>query len=126
MLIFLSDGRLGNQLFQYSFLNTIAKEDEKILTVNMEQFVGKFDINNTKFQHFVLGKYGKFFIRKFVKPLVIFALGTSLRTLPIKLIPETSSNKLKASLRFSLYTTLLLMVDFCGVAERSWSLPAAK
>ena len=52
MLIFLSDGRLGNQLFQYSFLNTVAKEDEKILTVNMEQFFGKFDINNTKFKHF--------------------------------------------------------------------------
>jgi hypothetical protein len=25
MLIFLSDGRLGNQLFQYSFLNTVEK-----------------------------------------------------------------------------------------------------
>jgi hypothetical protein len=74
MLIFLSDGRLGNQLFQYSFLNTVAKEDEKILTVNMEQFFGKFDINNTKFQHFVLGKYGKFFIRKFVKPLVMICI----------------------------------------------------
>jgi hypothetical protein len=71
MLIFLSDGRLGNQLFQYSFLNTIVKEDEKILAVNMEQFIGKFDINNTKFKHFALGKYGKYFIRKFVKPLVM-------------------------------------------------------
>jgi len=71
MIFFLGEGRLGNQLFQYSFLNTIAKEDEKILTVNMEQFIDKFDINNTKFKHIALGKYGKYFIRKFVKPFAM-------------------------------------------------------
>jgi hypothetical protein len=71
MILFLSDGRLGNQLFQYSFLNTIVKEDEKILAINMEQFIDKFDINKTKFKHFALGRNGKFFIRKFVKPILM-------------------------------------------------------
>ena len=71
MIFFLSDGRLGNQLFQYSFLNTIAKEDEKILAVNMEQFIDKFDINNTKFKHFALGKYWKYFLSNFLKPFAM-------------------------------------------------------
>ena len=74
MIFFLADGRLGNQLFQYSFLNTIAKEDERILTVNMDQFIDKFEINNTKFKHFALGKYGKYFIRKFVKPFAMICV----------------------------------------------------
>jgi len=68
MILFLSDGRLGNQLFQYAFLNTIAKNNEKIITANMEQFVGKFDIKNKNFQHLELGKYNLFFIRKLIKP----------------------------------------------------------
>lgn len=74
MIFFLADGRLGNQLFQYSFLNTIAKEDEKILTINMEQFVDKFDINNTKFKHFALGKYSKYLIRNFFKPFLLLCV----------------------------------------------------
>jgi len=72
MILFLSDGRLGNQLFQYAFLNTIATEDEKILTVNMEQFVDKFDINNDFFIHVKTNKYTKFIIKKFFKPFMIF------------------------------------------------------
>jgi hypothetical protein len=68
MILFLSDGRLGNQLFQYAFLNTIAKEDEKIITANMEQFVDKFKIENKKFKHIKFGKYSLFFTKKILKP----------------------------------------------------------
>ena len=68
MILFLSDGRLGNQLFQYAFLNTIAKKDEKIITANMEQFIDRFDIENKNFKHQKLGKYSLFFIRKLFKP----------------------------------------------------------
>lgn len=74
MIFFLSDGRLGNQLFQYAFLNTIAKENEKIITANMEQFVDKFDIKNQNFIHKKLGKYALFFVRKFFKPYFFKAL----------------------------------------------------
>lgn len=74
MLLFLSDGRLGNQLFQYAFLNTIAKENEKIVTSNMEQFIDKFDIDNINFKHFSLGKYWKFFIRKFSRPFLMLCV----------------------------------------------------
>lgn len=68
MILFLSDGRLGNQLFQYAFLNTIAKKDEKIITANMEQFVDKFDIKNKNFFHLNLGKYGLSLTKKLFKP----------------------------------------------------------
>ena len=74
MIFFLADGRLGNQLFQYSFLNTIAKENEKILTINMEQFIDKFDTNNIKFKHFGIGKFGKYFIRNFFKPFLMICV----------------------------------------------------
>lgn len=71
MLIFFSDGRLGNQLFQYSFLNTIAKENEKIVTFNMDKFISKCDFCNIKFKNVSSGKYGRFFTRKFLKPFAM-------------------------------------------------------
>lgn len=74
MILFLSDGRLGNQLFQYAFLNTIAKDNEKIITSNMEQFVEKFDIGNKNFKHYSFAKYGKFVVRKFVKPFLMLCV----------------------------------------------------
>ncbi len=78
MIIFFSDGRLGNQLFQYAFLNTIKKENEKIITSNMEQFVDKFDINNISFKHIVMGKYSRFITSKFLKPFLIFLANSKL------------------------------------------------
>lgn len=74
MILFLSDGRLGNQLFQYAFLNTIASENEKIITANMEQFVDKFEIKNQNFVHKKLGKYILFIVRKVLKPYILKAL----------------------------------------------------
>jgi len=74
MIIFIADGRLGNQLFQYAFLNTIANENEKIITVNMKQFVDKFEIKNQNFVHKELGKYALFFVRKILKPYILKAL----------------------------------------------------
>lgn len=74
MILFLSDGRLGNQLFQYVFLNSIAKKDEKIIAVNMGQFVDKFDIAKKNFRHIQLDKYALFFTRKLLKPYFLKAL----------------------------------------------------
>lgn len=74
MILFLSDGRLGNQLFQYAFLNTIAKDDEKIITSNMEQFVSSFDIENKNFKHVKLNKYILYFARKLLTTFLLKAL----------------------------------------------------
>jgi hypothetical protein len=51
MLIFLSDGRLGNQIFQYSFLKTIAKKNESIICLNMNLFFGTFDLDKHAIWH---------------------------------------------------------------------------
>lgn len=74
MILFLSDGRLGNQLFQYAFLNTVAVSNEKILTANMEQFIDKFDVDNINFKNFIFGKYCQFIIRKFLKPFLMLCV----------------------------------------------------
>jgi len=74
MILFLSDGRLGNQLFQYAFLNTIAKDNEKIIVVNMEQFIDTIDIKNPNFRHKKLGRYTMFFVKKIFKPYILKAL----------------------------------------------------
>lgn len=70
MILFLADGRLGNQLFQYAFLNSVAGKNEKIVAFNMQQLVDCFDINSVNFLHINLGKYSLFFVRKFVKPFL--------------------------------------------------------
>ena len=72
MLLFLSDGRLGNQLFQYAFLNTIKKDNEKIITSNMKHFVDTFDIENELFIHVTTNKYTRFIIKKFLKRFLMF------------------------------------------------------
>lgn len=74
MLLFLSEGRLGNQLFQYAFLNTIAKKNEKIIAVNMDQFVNSFDIRNNSFMHQKIGKYGLYFTEKILTPYILTPL----------------------------------------------------
>lgn len=49
MIFFISDGRLGNQAFQYAFLNSKAEINEKVVCINMGQFVSYFDFNNQNF-----------------------------------------------------------------------------
>jgi hypothetical protein len=91
MILFLSDGRLGNQLFQYAFLNTIRKDNEKIIASNMEQFVDRFDIDNELFIHVATNKYSRFIIKKFFKPLLMFLVN-------IKLIGYIKQNRNATSL----------------------------
>jgi len=43
MLIFLADGRLGNQLFQYSFLKSIQKDKELLLISGFEELDKYFE-----------------------------------------------------------------------------------
>lgn len=71
MIFFISDGRLGNQLFQYAFLVTIAKENEKIFAINMEQLLEGFDIENKNFKCIKLGKYTLFLLKKYIKPYIL-------------------------------------------------------
>ena len=44
MLIFLADGQLGNQIFQYAFLKTIQENSEKIIVSGFEDIKEVFEI----------------------------------------------------------------------------------
>lgn len=74
MIFYISDGRLGNQLFQYAFLNSIAKDNERVFAINMRQFSQSFDVSNIHFKAVNPGKYGLFFLKKLIKPLVFNVL----------------------------------------------------
>ena len=44
MILFYSDGRLGNQIFQLAFLKEISKPKETIITFNLKKVLSTFDI----------------------------------------------------------------------------------
>lgn len=46
MIVFLADGRLGNQLFQYVFIKTIARENEKIIVTGFDEIIETFNISD--------------------------------------------------------------------------------
>lgn len=45
LILFLADGRLGNQIFQYVFLKTIQRNNEQIITSGLEDLEEVFGIN---------------------------------------------------------------------------------
>ena len=46
MKLFLADGRLGNQIFQYVFLKTIQRDNEQIITSGFEDLKEVFEIDD--------------------------------------------------------------------------------
>jgi hypothetical protein len=48
LILFLADGQLGNQMFQYMFLKTIQKNDEMIFVSGFEDLIKFFEINDFK------------------------------------------------------------------------------
>lgn len=74
MIIFFSDGRLGNQIFQYAFLNTIAKRKEKIITTNMQSFFSVFDCKNNNFKNYQPTKYQAALIKLILKNIFYFLI----------------------------------------------------
>jgi hypothetical protein len=49
MIIRISDGRLGNQLFQFAFLASYARKNEKITAWRFEYPLSLFDIKDSRF-----------------------------------------------------------------------------
>lgn len=72
MILFFADGRLGNQIFQYAFLNTIAKKnDEQIIVSGFEELKEVFEINdiinlNKK------NRWLRVFLHRICKPIFCF------------------------------------------------------
>lgn len=71
MILFLADGRLGNQLFQYAFLKTVQKKNEKIIVSGFEELIEVFEIegiaNINKKNRFL-----KFLLYKCLRPILNF------------------------------------------------------
>jgi hypothetical protein len=49
MIIFLSEGGLGNQLFQFAFLASYAEKNEKIMVWGFEDIKSLFDVKDKRF-----------------------------------------------------------------------------
>jgi hypothetical protein len=49
MIIFLSEGRLGNQLFQFAFLASYAEKNEKIMVWGFKDINSLFDVKDKRF-----------------------------------------------------------------------------
>ena len=62
MLIYFRNGRLGNQLFQYSFLRKISKKNESIVLVGFSELKENFHTNN------IIYLLSNLFIKKFMFP----------------------------------------------------------
>jgi hypothetical protein len=73
MIIFLADGRLGNQIFQYAFLKTIAKKNERVFCLNMDMFFNTFDIDRNGICH-VSNRYIRFICKTILLPWIIIPL----------------------------------------------------
>jgi hypothetical protein len=71
MIIFFSDGRLGNQIFQFVFLCSISNSNERIVTFFMDNFFEIFETNNCNIIDIsVKNRYVSFLIRKAIFPAV--------------------------------------------------------
>ncbi len=73
-IFFWADGRLGNQLFQYAFLATLAGGKERVIALRMQQLTDTFDIDNSWFRSLdlspnILWLFTKIFIPYILTPL---------------------------------------------------------
>jgi len=67
MIIFFANGRLGNQIFQFAFLSTIAKDREKVITFFMDELLEVFEVSNKNFVNITIkNKFLKYLIRKMI------------------------------------------------------------
>ncbi|MGL1935254.1 MAG: alpha-1,2-fucosyltransferase [Fibrobacterales bacterium] len=78
MVFYKADGRFGNQLFQYSFLKTIANKNELIFTMGFDECAGVFEsieIINAEKKNNILGKVYYKLLNKVFYPLLKFFAG---------------------------------------------------
>jgi len=81
MLIFFADGRLGNQIFQYAFLKTIAKKDETIIIYNFDSMINVFDVPRRKTLIIKKRRYLRAILKLIIRPFLILLSRTRLISL---------------------------------------------
>ncbi|NUU95812.1 hypothetical protein XO10_05895 [Marinitoga sp. 1135] len=71
MIIFFESGKLGNQIFQYTFLKTIQKNNEKIILFGFEELFNVFEINDNRIIKFsIKSKWRRRMVYKVIKPFI--------------------------------------------------------
>ena len=71
MILFMSEGRFGNQLFQYAFLKTIQKNNETIIVTGFDDLLSVFQLQDIS----IIEKnrrWSRMFLFRIVKPLINF------------------------------------------------------
>ena len=71
MLIFFADGRLGNQIFQYAFLKTIARKNETLIIYNFDSIIDVFDVSRRKTLIIKRRRYLGITFKLIIKPFLI-------------------------------------------------------
>jgi len=112
MLFFLADGRLGNQIFQYAFLKTIARKNEKIFCANMKLFFETFDCESENIKH-----YQNKFVIRLIKKIIVPYILKPLSTIGILGLIKQNRDSMKAALptytkKDGLFPFLFVNTDF--------------
>lgn len=89
MIIYFAQGQLGNQLFQYSFINSISDQDEIVCVLGFDEFLSIFDVNRNiiKVTKNNFTKYLKIF-RYFFEILSTLKIISSFKPIKVHLIDE--------------------------------------
>lgn len=69
MYIFFSEGRLGNQLFQYQFLDSFVKKNKKVYCFGMDDLSRTFTLQKSNIRLIELSQRFYFLILKLVRPI---------------------------------------------------------
>jgi len=119
MIFFVSDGRLGNQIFQYAFLNTIARKGERILCLDMAEFTATFDVEGSNGRLVVLcsklskSRLGRLFFYQIIKPFLLFFMRTLVKT---RIIGFAYQNRNKQG-RYDSFSMHYGFFSFCFVDQ---------
>ncbi len=70
MILFMADGRLGNQIFQFAFLRGVAKKNEIIFCLNMNRFFNAFEFDSKNIIS-SSNRYAIYLMRKAIIPYFI-------------------------------------------------------
>ena len=79
IILFYGEGRLGNQVFQYQALSTLARRDDSIVAVGLENLQESLDLQGPRVRVLTRSKWLKRLVKFVVIPCLLRPLCRSLR-----------------------------------------------
>jgi hypothetical protein len=79
IILFYGEGRLGNQVFQYQALSTLAGSDDSVIAVGLEQLQNALDLNGPSVHVITRSRLVKRLIKYLLIPLLLRPLCRTLR-----------------------------------------------